>query len=346
MLVVTSVCRASAAGLVLLLLAGCQQDEITRYRAPRIEKPQNRLLGAIIPHGEKTWFVKLAGPDKTVADQQTSFRAFVSSIRFPDKGELPVTWKAPEGWRPVKSDKPGRFATLHAGPEDHPLEVTVTALGNEGQAASVLANVNRWRGQLGLRPVREEGLAKVTQQVKLDGATATLVDLTGSGLGQMALQAQPVEERPKAGRRGPSQPALTYTTPPGWKELPAKGFRVAAFAVDDGDRHAEVTVIPLQGQAGSLLDNVNRWRNELKLPPSDEAQLQKEVRHLKVAGTDAAYVDLAAEAGGKRTLAVMAVRAGKTWFFKMHGADDLVGRQKAAFESFVASVRLLGGAGE
>ena len=37
--------------------------------------------------------------------------------------------------------------------------------------------------------------------------------------------------------------------------------------------------------------------------------------------------------------------AGDTWFFKMTGPAELVGRQKSAFEAFVTSVKFDGGKG-
>jgi hypothetical protein len=331
-----------ALGLTLLALAGCQSDEITKYRVPREQAALTRLLGAVIPRGEKTWFVKLSGPEEAVKEQEGSFEQFVKSIRFPAKGEPPITWKAPEGWTRQAGEKPLRFATFEVGPRDHPLEVTVSAFGG-----SVLANVNRWRGQLGLPDVDERGLADIAHDVDLDGAKATLVSLTGRGPGKMALKQQATDERPRRPEPVLVRPKLGYKVPEGWKELPARGFRVAAFDVADGDQRAEVTVIPLPRQG--LLDNVNRWRDQLGLAPIDAEQLKQDVQQLKAAGGEAPYVDLLGpeKAAGPRLrlLAVPLDRGEQTWFFKMYGHAELVGRQKAAFESFVASVRFPGGGG-
>jgi hypothetical protein len=335
--------------LVVLGLAGCHRDEITSYRAARIEKPaevekpHSRFLGAIIPHEDRTWFVKLMGPEDVVKEQAEPFEQFVKSIRFQGQGEKPITWTAPAGWREAAGSKAGRYATFHVGPKDQPLELTVTALGKEGLAGDVLANVNRWRGQLGLKEITQDEIAKETRKVELDGAVATLVDITGADDAKMG------QRPPFAGKLPvpPAQAALVYKSPPGWHELPAKGFRVAAFLVAEGDQHADVTVIPFPGDVGGLLANVNRWRNELGLAKIDSDQL-KDVSHLKVAGADSPYVDLVGpEAGGRRlrTLAVSVPHAGRTWFFKMHGPADLVGKQKTAFEAFVASVQFPAGAG-
>ena len=40
-----------------------------------------RLLGAIVPHGEGTWFVKLIGPDAIVAKEKNAFMAFLDTLK-------------------------------------------------------------------------------------------------------------------------------------------------------------------------------------------------------------------------------------------------------------------------
>jgi hypothetical protein len=135
---------------------------------------------------------------------------------------------------------------------------------------------------------------------------------------------------------------LTYSAPKAWKELPAKGFRVAAFEISEGGQKAEVTVIPLGGQAGTLLANVNRWREQLGLSRIDAEQLQKEMRTLKVAGIGAPYLDLSGPENRGQRLRILAVsvpHGGQTWFFKMTGQAEVVGRERDNFEAFVASVR-------
>src|SRR5262249_21975992 len=142
-------------------------------------------------------------------------------------------------------------------------------------------------------------------------------------------------------RLPPGHPGLNYTTPDGWTKAANTQFSVLTFRVQEGGRTAEVTVSPLGGPAGGLLANVNRWRGQLGMPPATEADLAKEVRQLTVAGAPAPYVDLGGPeaAGGQRILAVAAAHGGQTWFIKMKGPADVVGKQKAAFEAFAASVK-------
>src|SRR5439155_12390848 len=75
-------------------LAGCQNDEIRKYRAPReqaIQAPAKtsaspvRLLAAIVPHGDRTWFFKLTGPEQATGEHQEEFTRFVQSVHFTDQ---------------------------------------------------------------------------------------------------------------------------------------------------------------------------------------------------------------------------------------------------------------------
>src|SRR5262249_34686987 len=102
------------------------------------------------------------------------------------------------------------------------------------------------------------------------------------------------------------------------------------------------------GLGGGPLANVNRWRRQLGLEPiDDDAQLQKEMRQLDAADGKASYVDLLGRdpTGPKRLLGAWLVHGGRTWFIKMMGSPELVGKQRAAFEAFVQSIRFTDGGG-
>jgi hypothetical protein len=165
------------AGLAgLFLAAGCAEEEgISHYKVPK--PPPQRLLGAIIPHGDTTWFFKLVGPQPAIANHEKEFKQFIASVRFPDKPEMPITYNPPEGWREINSREKTRHQTFALGTPDSRLELSVTPLGAEGETRSLLKNVNRWRGQLGLPNVTEAELGKLTETIKVAGEAATLVDL-------------------------------------------------------------------------------------------------------------------------------------------------------------------------
>jgi hypothetical protein len=333
---------AAACGLAAVLLFGCQDnDGIRSYPVTHEEKPKVRLLGVIAPRGERTWFFKFTGPAEKVEEHREAFERFVQSAHFTGDADKPLQWTVPDGWRqgPKREE---RYATFLVGPQEEPLEVTVTALGKE--AAAVLPNVNRWRGQIGLAPLREAELDEVTRDVQLDGTPATFVDMTGRRMAGTPMGPPPMARRPEgdapAGRTG-----LKYTTPEGWKEQPPDPRSpipsVATFRVGDVDR--AVTVTPLASDAGGMLPNVLRWRTQVKLGRASEEQARKDVQPLDVPAGHGYYADLTGpESEGRdrqRLLAAAVEHAGQTWFFKMLGPAEVVGKQKANFEAFVRSVR-------
>src|SRR5262249_3568003 len=137
-----------------LPLTGCgKEEEIVRQEAPRVAKMQ-RLLGAIIPRDEKTWFVKLSGPEQQIEALKGSYDRFVHSIEF-SKGRGEPSWTLPQGWTQESQDKLPeevrklRFATLRTGGDEN-LTLTVTSLDG-ADAGEIRPNIDRWRQQIGLR---------------------------------------------------------------------------------------------------------------------------------------------------------------------------------------------------
>jgi hypothetical protein len=320
-----------------LLLASCDKDEITHYKVPKVveapepERPKAQLLGAIVPHGDDEWFFKLVGPVEPVREREVEFQRFVESIRFADKADVPE-WKTPEGWREQKVNDGVTYAAFRLGPDERGLQMTVTRLPRK---SGLLANVNRWRGQLGLRNLAEADLDSVTKKIDVAGVPVTMVSMVGTMPG--AKMPPFAKGKLPPGHPPAARPGLKYTKPDDWKEVGRVEFSVATFLVGQGDQMARVTVSPLSGPAGGLLENVNRWRGQVGLNPLTEEGLRRESQKITVAGTEAIFVDAAGKEG--RILGVVVPRDGQTWFIKMTGSTDLVGKQKAAFEAFVKSVR-------
>src|SRR5262245_64782006 len=93
---------ALVCGWAACLLAGCypKEDAIATYSAPRDEPDVRvRLLAAVIPQTEKTWFFKLSGPRDAVGKEQDRFASFVQSVKFTGKSDPPLTWTTPDGWK-------------------------------------------------------------------------------------------------------------------------------------------------------------------------------------------------------------------------------------------------------
>ena len=329
-----------------LMLAGCEEEGIHQYSAHKAETPEKvRLIGIIYPHGGLTWFFKLMGPDSAVAEQGESLAEFMQSVQFPEKGERPIEWKLPDGWQPVadaKAKTPERYATLRLASKDaSPLELTVTKF--PGAAGGLLANVNRWRGQIGLPPVGEDELDTVKKE-EFKGGVASIVNLLGPGLRAPGSGA-PFMELPGA---APDKAPFQYTKPKGWEDSPnlnAGGVkRVAVFKATDGDQSAEISVTPLAGDAGGLSANVNRWRRQVGLKPVEEVR-EKDFAAVEVAGAALPLIELRSDDGKNRMVGVLVPHGGMTWVFKMAGPSDVVEKQKSRFQEFLKSVKFDGDKG-
>jgi len=243
-----------------------------------------------------------------------------------------------------------RFATIRLGTAEKPLEMSVIMLprNEDDETAYILANINRWRGQLQLPPIKAGDLAAETKRVDLAGAHATVVNIEGESSGD-GMGAAPFAggagrrpARAEAPASAPQQAALEYKAPTGWEAQPIGGMRKAAFLVHDGDQKAEMTVIDLEAAAGALLPNINRWRGQLQLSPTTQADLDRELKKIPVGAVEGQYIELLGpkDTGPpKAMLGVVAVDGGKAWFFKFVGDAPLVLREKKHFEEFVRSVK-------
>lgn len=143
-------------------------------------------------------------------------------------------------------------------------------------------------------------------------------------------------ERPAVDRE--SLP-FTYDLPEGWSEKPAGMMRLAEFEVRDGERQAVVSV---SSAGGDLVDNINRWRGQLKLADAPGEAIRQSIRELMVDSRPASYVELfgpeAAE-GRQAILGVVVPSEDRQWFIKLQGDAEVAAREKQRFEQFAESLR-------
>ena len=169
-----------------------------------------RLVGLLRIGHDQSRFLKMVGPDEVVGPQIETFLALAGSFRVggeegadvapPDAGASAaappaaadgaerteaLAWRTPAGWMRTP-DKPMREVTYVSG-EGGRVECAVTLLGGTG--GGVLANVNRWCGQLGAPELTEADLAAL-ERVPVAGGEGVLVRLErGPG-----ATAEPVQE--------------------------------------------------------------------------------------------------------------------------------------------------------
>jgi hypothetical protein len=166
---------------------------------------KNRIVGAIADTEGSLWFFKMHGDNRLVAQEKPVFQDFLKSITFTESGEANISaapfarrptgpmdrqasegpinasahpsWKTPDGWIEQQPSSSMLLASYSApGKTGGKAEVTVSMF--PGDVGGLLANVNRWRGQIGLAPISDQELPQKTSQVEVGSVKAVLVELT------------------------------------------------------------------------------------------------------------------------------------------------------------------------
>lgn len=151
--------------LLLAVLAGCEDSDAIRvYDVP---KRTATPLPASDPHAGHAH-----GPGEHHAHPDTSQPA------LPEPGGMGrnLAWELPAGWKVDPQPRQMRWATLIAGP-DAPVEVAITRF--PGDVGGALRNVNRWRSQIGLGPIREDEVPALVSKVEKARLPVSVVDLVG-----------------------------------------------------------------------------------------------------------------------------------------------------------------------
>ncbi len=141
-----------------------------------------RILGVIQHRGDVAWFYKMTGDAGLVEQQKPAFIEFLKSLKFaaaaPLAAEMPAghpaiggdlmapaatagpishegqpNWQVPAGWQEVAA---GQFLVAKFNISgDGGATAAVNVSSSPGDGGGLAANVNRWRGQLGLPPAGE-----------------------------------------------------------------------------------------------------------------------------------------------------------------------------------------------
>jgi hypothetical protein len=190
-------------------LGPLQSDEVARALTPTVVagaqgqafeiagsrggKP-TRTVTAILHRGAESWFFKMSGDDATVIAQKPAFFEFVKTIQFiegaPAAAQKPAApaaaphahgehkhfhWEVPRGWT-AAAPGPMQEAKFSV-PEVDGAKAEVTISVFPSDTGGTLANVNRWRQQIGLEPIQADALGQFVSP--LDGSPdAVFVDLS------------------------------------------------------------------------------------------------------------------------------------------------------------------------
>ena len=80
---------------------------------------------------------------------------------------------------------------------------------------------------------------------------------------------------------------ITWTLPDGWTHEPGSGMRYATFRIPNDQ---VVTAFKFGPQPELVIENINRWRKQLKLPPLNAADVEK-IKKEEIDGNQAWLID-------------------------------------------------------
>ncbi len=201
---------AKAAEKVTLGKVDGQLYDLTSPEPVLEGKGKARSLIAAVRHDATLWFVKMSGDEAAVGLQKAAFLSFLKGVNLNNitppampqmgaggggPGENPHApspsggaeghnhathpeWTVPEGWteQPVTQFLNAKFSANGEGGAKVDVNVSVSP----GDGGGVAANINRWRGQLGLAPWSDADVDKNAMSVDAVGTKAILVDFQGT----------------------------------------------------------------------------------------------------------------------------------------------------------------------
>ncbi len=144
--------RALALACALAGITACDRDEITHFRVAKAPPPAAPTLPAGMG----------AASD-------------VPPPAAPAGGGL--RWTLPKGWTQTQGGSM-RYASFKV-PVTGTVDASVVVL--PGPAGGELANVNRWRGQIGLEPLDEAALASARKTLATKAGRLAVYDFTSGG---------------------------------------------------------------------------------------------------------------------------------------------------------------------
>jgi hypothetical protein len=138
----------------------------------------------------------------------------------------------------------------------------------------------------------------------------------------------------------------SYVLPTGWQIDPRpRPMREATIVVRAGNTAGEIVVSRLgPNSLSDLMGNLNRWRGQVRLPPTQDAAAHpaQPIAFAQGPGSLRDFEGAASEGANRQRQLVAYTQfpgAPDMWFFRFVGPYDLVTQNKPAFEGFVKNLK-------
>jgi len=175
---------------------------------------KTRILVAVLKREGVAWFFKMSGDDKLVQQQKPAFVSFLKGLSFEagstpaggseiasDTPALPPShpaisgpgllqasastgaqdrpdWQVPSNWKEGNAEGFLVAKYIVTGSDNSRADVNVSK--SPGTGGGFAANVNRWRGQLGLGQLSEAELNKIATPLDTAAGKGLSVDMSGT----------------------------------------------------------------------------------------------------------------------------------------------------------------------
>jgi hypothetical protein len=132
-------------------------------------------------------------------------------------------------------------------------------------------------------------------------------------------------------------PQIKWELPSGWSTRLPSAMRYASFSAEKNGESADISVVTFPGDGGSDVDNVNRWRQQIRLPAVGEELLKPMIAAVHAGDVHIDVIDMSGPSA--RVIAGWTRQRGHAWFFKMTGPPQLIEEEKPKFMAFLQSIR-------
>ncbi len=151
-----------------LLLAGCGEEKVTTYRVPKEKDAEMPGQGA--PEAGNADAATPSGP--------ASAGPAMADTAVPTAEGDGLAWQAPAGWVQKKASamRKGSYAVPGPGGD---ADLSITAF--PGDVGGELANVNRWRSQIGMTPLAASELDAAVSHLQVSNLDLVVVELFPKG---------------------------------------------------------------------------------------------------------------------------------------------------------------------
>jgi hypothetical protein len=375
-------------GCVLLLTlcasSGCKPSEpIRTYTPPELERGSyevDRMLVAIVPIEDSTWFFKLQGQDEPVYKQKAAFRDFLKTIRAPKAAATEPTWTTPKEWttRQPSNEMIYRSYQIPSG-NDSTLTLEVSRLPTPETGvddAFLHQNINRWCRQYSNEGISEKDVGDYSEEIELKdltgaGSPAWIVNMSGLFVGRSGMGApknEMAENDPHAGA-GDAAERRGNPRQDGPAADPHAGMNVNKKAAPSTESSRVKVITPPDWKPGKASSFIRREVSlttadgladiSLMALPADANDLATNIARWRgqvglgdlsqeelVKSTQKITVDGAEGhfvelVGDANTiLGAMVKKGNEAWFFKMTAPNPVAVKEKAKFEEFVRTTKI------